>query len=112
LYAGGKKEGSHMATRTDIKPAKLANGSTIYIEVTSLGGEVDVARSIPSFEGVTEAIEGIAGTLKESLDRVKPRKASLEFGLEVAMESGQLTALLVKGSGTAHLTITLEWGEG
>ncbi len=100
-----------MADRTDIIEATLANGATISIAATSLGGEADVARAIPSFVGVTQAVEGIAGELKASLDRVKPRRASLEFGLEVAVEAGQLTALLVKGSGTAHLTVTLEWGD-
>jgi len=33
----------------------------------------------------------------------------VEFGLEVALESGQLTAVLVKGSAKANLKITLEW---
>lgn len=33
----------------------------------------------------------------------------MEFGLEVALESGQLTAVLVKGSAKANLKITLEW---
>jgi hypothetical protein len=42
---------------------------------------------------------------------LKPHKASVEFGLEVALEAGQLTALLVKGSGTSNLKITLEWSE-
>ncbi len=98
-------------TQPNIVEAKLANGATVYIDATPLGGEADVARTIPSFDGVTQAIEGIADSLKGTLDRVKPRKASLEFGVEVAVESGQLTALLVKGSGTANLKVTLEWGE-
>ena len=46
-----------------------------------------------------------------TLQKVKPRAASVEFGLEIGIESGQLTALLVKGTGTANLKITLEWGE-
>ncbi len=100
-----------MVDRTNIIETTLANGATISIDATSLGGKSDVTRSVPSFAGVTQAIEGIATELKDSIDRVKPRKASLEFGLEVAVEAGQLTALLVKGSGTAHLTITLEWGD-
>jgi hypothetical protein len=45
------------------------------------------------------------------LEKVKPKKASVEFGLEVAVESGKLTTLLVKGASTANLKITLERGE-
>lgn len=100
-----------MTSRPDIVEAKLANGASIYIEATNLGGEANVARTIPSFEGVTNAVAGIATSLKETLQQVQFRKASLEFGLEVGIESGQLTALLVKGTGTANLKITVEWGE-
>jgi hypothetical protein len=32
------------------------------------------------------------------------------LGLEVGLESGNLTALLVKGTGTANLKLILEWG--
>jgi len=98
-------------TRTEIIKAELANGGTLHIQATILGGEEEVAFMLPSFEGVTHAIEGIAQSVVSTLEKVKPQKASVEFGLEVALESGQLTALLVKGSGTSNLKITLEWGD-
>jgi len=47
-----------------------------------------------------------------ALARVKPDKAIVEFGVDVAVEGGGLTALLVKGKGTATLTVTLEWVAG
>ena len=100
-----------METRTEIIKAELANGGTLHIQATILGGEEEVVFALPSFEGVTHAIEGIAQSVVSTLEKVKPRKASVEFGLEVALESGQLTALLVKGSGTSNLKITLEWGD-
>ena len=100
-----------METRTEIIKAELANGGTLHIQATILGGEEEVVFALPSFEGVTHAIEGIAQSVVSTLEKVKPQKASVEFGLEVALESGQLTALLVKGSGTSNLKITLEWGE-
>jgi len=98
-------------TRTEIIKAELANGGTLHIQATILGGEEEVVFALPSFEGVTHAIEGIAQSVVSTLEKVKPQKASVEFGLEVALESGQLTALLVKGSGTSNLKITLEWGD-
>jgi hypothetical protein len=98
-------------TRTEIIKAELANGSTLHIQATILGSEEEVVFALPSFEGVTDAIEGIAQSVVSTLEKVKPQKASVEFGLEVALESGQLTALLVKGSGTSNLKITLEWGD-
>ena len=100
-----------METRTEIIKAELANGTIIQIQAMALGGEEEVAFTLPSFKGVTDAIEGIAESVVTTLQKIKPKKASVEFGLEVALESGQLTALLVKGTGTSNLKITLEWGE-
>ena len=100
-----------METRTEIIKAELINGATLHIQATVLGGEEEVGFSLPSFKEITDAIEGIAESVVTTLKKVKPQKASVEFGLEVALEAGQLTALLVKGSGTSNLKITLEWGE-
>ena len=84
----------------------------IKVEATPLGSrEEDVAFSIKPFKEVTDAIEGIAQSIVSSLEKIKPQKASVEFGLEIGAESGQLTALIVKGSGKANLKITLEWSE-
>lgn len=105
-----------MPTKQELIPVKLANGSVIRVAATMLDDkektvkEKDVAFKLLSFEAVTNTIEGIADSLNAALQKVKPKKASVEFGLEVAVESGALTTLLVKGEGTATLKITLEWG--
>ena len=70
-----------------------------------------MAFKLLSFEAVTDTIEGTASSLQTALQKIKPKKASVEFGLEIGVESGALTTLLVKGSGTATLNITLEWGD-
>jgi hypothetical protein len=54
-------------------------------------------------------IEAIASELGGLLKRVGPSKASIEFSIEVGLESGKLTALLVKGSGKANFKIALSW---
>ena len=100
-----------METRTEIIKAELANGTIVHIQVTALGGEEEVAFTLPTFKEVTDAIEGIAKSVVTALQKVKPKKAIVEFGLEIALESGQLSALLVRGSGTSNLKITLEWEE-
>ncbi len=101
-----------MDTRTAITRAELANGTIVDIQTTALGGEEEIAFSTPSFKEVTDVIEGIAESLITSLQKVKPNRASVEFGLEVALESGRLKALLAKGTSTSNLKITLEWGGG
>ena len=90
----------------------LPNGKEIRVEATLLPGEEEVSfKALPAQE-IFDAVEGIAQAVVTALQKVKvkPRKASVELGLEVGLESGHLTALLVKGTGTANLKLTLEWG--
>ena len=100
-----------MELHTEIIKTELPNGSILHIQVTPLGGEEKVTFTLPSFKEVTDAIEGIAEAIVGTLQKVKPRSASVEFGLEIALEAGHLTALLVKGTGTSNLKVTLEWSE-
>src|SRR2546429_9770987 len=104
-------EANTVTLKTEIVKAELDNGATIHIEATPLGGEERVAYSIPSFKEVTDAVEGIAHAMVTTLKKVKPQQASVEFGVKIGVESGQLTALLVKGTGMANLKIILQWGE-
>jgi hypothetical protein len=110
----------------------MADGRTIHVEARVLepgpdeggarsSGEQDVLfrrkreeeggglAALP-FERVTSAITDIAQAMTGALEKAKPRRSQVEFGLEIAVEAGQLTALIVKGGGTASLTVTLEWG--
>jgi len=98
---------------TEIVPTILENGAVISIEATRKGGEEDASAfnltSIP-FDEITHAIEGVTESLVKTLQRVKPQRASIELGIAFGIESGTLTAVLVKGTGDANLKITLEWG--
>lgn len=96
-------------------PLTLPNNTHIRVEATPVkrSGDSDV-----SFEAVKEAlaidniqgaIEGIAQTVLGGLRAVAPDKAVVEFGLEIGLESGKLTALWVKGTGKANLKVTMEW---
>ena len=107
-YSGGR---SHQSR---IVPVRLDDQTVIHIETASpsVGGSGDslVASRIPSFDEVTDTIKSISKALIEVWQEVKPAGAIVEFGVDVAVESGHLTALLVKGSAGASLKITLQWG--
>jgi hypothetical protein len=94
--------------------ADIGGGRVIQVEVRDpLAEESDVSiDDVLSFEGVAEAIEAITDTVMGALRKAKPDKATVELGLDLALESGALTALIVKGKGSAALTITLEWSSG
>lgn len=100
-----------MTVRTDVLPIQLEDGDGFLAQVTMLGGEEDVAAFTGGFslDNVTKSIEKISTALAKTVKKVKPDKASIEFGIEIATQEGQLTALLVQGSATANLTIRLEW---
>lgn len=104
-----------MGSRITITRIRLDDGTTILVESTALGREeedvaFDPLAALP-FDHMTAAIESIAKAVIEPIKRVKPKKAQVEFGLAIGLEAGDLTALWVKGEGTANLKITLEWGE-
>jgi hypothetical protein len=111
-----------MERNTTIIPVTLANGVKLNVEamirpaitdapLDDEGAEIetDVALSIPTLKEISEAIEGVAMTVKKSFATVKPSKATVEFGLEFGGEAGQITALLVKGTSKANLKVTLQF---
>src|ERR1700679_3886992 len=105
-----------MADKTEIIRVKLPNGSVARMEGTVLdtGAPSEEERRIAldehSFDGVLDIVEGMAGAVWNTLEKIAPDKASVEFGFEVGLENGQITGLFVKGSGKGNLKITLEWG--
>jgi hypothetical protein len=55
------------------------------------------------------SIGAIADAVTGAITRVAPDEAEVEFGVDVGVESGQLTSLLVKGTGNATLKVRLLW---
>lgn len=99
--------------RSEIISAELEEGISISIQATPLGGQ-ELVGAFPdprAFKEVTDTVESLARAMIGTLKKVRPRTATVEFGLQIGVEAGKLTALLVKGTGNANLKITLEWGE-
>ena len=95
-------------SRSDTVSVQLPNGAVVKVEVASTGRE-DVGFDVKQFQPVADAIEGLVQMIAAPIQKVKPKKATVKFGMELAIETGQLTAVLVKGSGKGNLEITLEW---
>jgi len=98
-------------TRVEIIPTQLPNGTEVLVQAMVAGGREPVLAGKPSFTDVTEALEGIAQSITAVWEKVKPSKASVEFGIQIGIESGKITAMFVKGTGSADLKVTMEWGE-
>ena len=98
--------------------AELPGGAIVWVEATTVARDkerevsLDLSKALPLGE-VSKAISGLAALVHSGISGIaelKPQKTTAEFSLEVGLESGQLTALWVKGSGNASIKITLEWG--
>jgi hypothetical protein len=103
-----------MQTDVVVRRAKVATDQVILVETRSSGDrEEDVgARDLLAFEGVEESITTISQRVVAALKSAQPDRASVEFGIDVAVEAGALTGLLAKGSGGATLKVTLSWDGG
>jgi hypothetical protein len=98
-------------TNTEIVKVRLPDGTDLNFEASQPGGEREVGRieDVLDSSKIAKTIEGTVEILRGTFERIKPEKASVKFGLKVSVESGHLTAVIVKGTGEANLEITLEW---
>lgn len=99
-----------MNDELELVPVDLGDGQVVLVEVrpTSSEEDVSVLDKLP-FDEIASSIDAITRRVHSAVARAKPQRATVEFGLDIGVESGQLTSMLVKGSGTATITISLEW---
>lgn len=109
-------EGTRAAQKQTFVPVRVDANTVIRIEATPLSDsalnqddEYVKTVSLPSFEEVTNHLKGVAKAIIGVWEEVKPGKATVEFGMEIGIEAGTVTALLVQGSGHANFKVTLEW---
>src|SRR5260370_31313215 len=67
-------------------PVTLPNKAVIHIEATALRGlntrqEVVDLQQVFSFKAIREAIQGISWQVANAIERTRPQKASVEFGI-------------------------------
>jgi hypothetical protein len=92
----------------------LTDGSTIKIEASQIAStreQIGFQQKPFKFETMTSSITTLSRDIVESVKNIGLSKIAVKFGLEIGIESGGLTALIVKGTGKANLEITLEWSK-
>lgn len=86
------------------------DGATILVEATVRGGDEEIAGAgIPSFGTAWKSVTKLVHEIAKSLNDVKPSHATIEFGCQFALENGHLTALVVSGSASGSIKVTLDW---
>ncbi len=99
-----------MEHQSKIISVELSDGTNIRVEATLIGDRKINFQNRP-FSEITAAIELLSKEIAESIQKVRPDKACVKFGIDIAIEAGKLTPLLVKGADTANIEITLEWNK-
>ncbi|MGA5822609.1 CU044_2847 family protein [Kitasatospora sp. NPDC094028] len=111
-----------MADHTRYIKALAPGGGQLLVEAIDLDGKAGtgpggvrtgdqlVVGGLPDFGPVMQTVTSLAQSFQHALEQAKPKKASVEFGVKVAVKSGAMTALFVNAAGEAAVKITLEWG--
>jgi hypothetical protein len=86
------------------------DGTRLYIEAVADGGEQQVSNEVvESLQTALDSIKAIGHRVAEAAKAIEPDRFSVQLGFSFKLEQGTLVAMLVKGSGSASLTVKLEW---
>ena len=90
---------------------KLDDTTTIQFETTVPRGEQDISdtKMVMEYEKFSMSVEKIASKTLEPLKKLEAKKVTLKMGLALGIESGGITAMIVKGTGKANMEVTIEW---
>jgi hypothetical protein len=98
-----------MDDESEVVPVRLPNGVVVGVEVAEGGAGNVSALDQLDFRQVEDVIEGLAQVVTRALRKSRPHRATAELGLNLKVESGNLTGILVKAGGSASLKISLTW---
>lgn len=88
----------------------LPNGDEVWAIVKDNGLVPVGARDrLLKLEGLSEVILGVTRNLRGAVVAARPGKASIEFGVEIALAKDGLIAALSGVSAQAAVKVTLEW---
>jgi len=100
-----------MGQNSEIIIMKIDKQCDVKLQISSFYGEEDVGvvEKILHFSQVVDSIKSMAKMSLQALQEVKYDKATIEFGIGFETKSGVISAMIVEGSGSANIKITLEW---
>lgn len=72
-------------------------------------GEVEIGARKPRLDRVLEGLAVFANEVVEKFEPTNASKVSVQFGCEVAVQTGTLIAVIGQASAQSAFTVTLEW---
>lgn len=107
--------GNRMTDETAELVQLSPGGQRIYLAVERRGDqavpgdEEDIAGRGPRLEQALDGLTGFATQLGNGLAQTEMSKVVVEFGCDVALESGSLVAIIGKASARSTFKVSLEW---
>ncbi|MGW0485377.1 CU044_2847 family protein [Nonomuraea sp. NPDC003214] len=97
---------------SNVVPIELPDGEVILARVRVEGpsdvGATRVLQKLP-VDDLRKVVNGVAGTVADAVESVRPDQVSVEFGIEIAVKSGKVASVLAEAGGKASLKLTLTW---
>ncbi len=88
----------------------VLDGVRFYVEARQDTTEHEVGSTLTEGLGsATDAIKTLGSHIAAAVKAVEPDHFSIQLGFEFKLEQGTLVALLVRGTTTANVTVTLQW---
>jgi Trypsin-co-occurring domain 1 len=103
-----------MASTETLVPVRVRD-HTVYLAAHVAGGpgqtghEVEVSARRPALDDLLDGVTAFAEEIVDRLREVRVSKVTVEFGCEVAVESGGFVAVIGKASGKSSIKVGLEW---
>ena len=94
----------------NLERIKLEDGSEILVEVME-SGETAVSGVVDDLhiDQILRQVSSLAVKLRAIADTVRPDEATVEVGIGFAVESGALTAVIMKGSAEGNIKVSFTW---
>lgn len=92
-----------------IAPVELSNGEIVNIEYIATGPQQKSFLGKKYLSTFLTKLSGTVEDIRKSVEGASPNKLTIELGIDVGIEEGELTAIFIKGSGNANFKVTLEW---
>jgi hypothetical protein len=90
---------------------ELPDGQACWARIDTGQAPRDVSLAGRAFKlnGLHEAVQGLAANLRSAMQGLAPEHVSVEFGLELALESSGLVAAVVGIHTASAVKVTLSW---
>jgi len=106
---------NHVATA--LVPLEVGEHA-VYLEVRELGEaelpageEREIFGGRPSLDQVLDGLTGLARAMGARLQQSDASTVRVQFGCEVALETGMFVAVIGKASARSTFTVALEWNK-